>query len=84
MNAERTLGGLRCRDVLAELDRFVEGVLTPEELAAVEEHVAGCENCARFGAAYAGVVARLRRDHEERVPEGLSARLLSQWPERST
>mgnify|MGYP000612988640 CR=1 FL=1 len=81
MEAERTLGGLRCRDVLAELDRYVAGELTPEELAAVEIHVSGCENCARFGAAYAGVVTRLRTDTKDRVPEGLTERLMSRWPE---
>jgi len=84
MDAERTLGGLRCRDVLAELDRYVAGELSPAELEAVKVHVGSCDNCARFGAAYAGVVERLRQAHAERVPPGLTERLAGAWPDRST
>lgn len=53
-------GGLWCHEVLGHLDAFVDGTLDPETLGRVRAHVAECQACAGFGAAYGAVVAALR------------------------
>lgn len=57
---ERHEAGLWCRDVLTLLDTFVDGGLEPAQLSAVRGHLAVCDECSRFGAAYAQVVQALR------------------------
>ena len=57
---ERLAGGLWCRDVLVLLDDFVDARLEPDRLTSVLAHLAECDECSRFGTAYAGVVAALR------------------------
>jgi anti-sigma factor RsiW len=81
----RDVGGLRCDEVLEALDRYVDGLLSDEELEMVQAHVQACANCRRFGGAYARVVAALRGspannptvDDDESVPAGLLQRALS-------
>jgi len=63
---ERYVGGLWCHQVLEHLDTYVEGELSPALLAAVQDHVAECDACARFGAAYASLVAELS---SQRAPD---------------
>jgi anti-sigma factor RsiW len=58
---ERHVGGLWCREVLEHLPDLLEGDLPADTTAAVHAHLAGCDLCTRFGGAYAGVVATLRR-----------------------
>jgi anti-sigma factor RsiW len=58
---ERRVGGLRCREVLALLEEYMDGTLGAGELAAVEGHVRECEQCAAFGAAYAGVIEEMKK-----------------------
>jgi anti-sigma factor RsiW len=57
---DRVVGSIRCRDVLACLSDYVDGGLTQVERAAVETHVRGCDQCARFGGRFALIVAALR------------------------
>ncbi len=57
---DRMVAGLRCRDVLALLDEYVAGELSPARLEQVEGHLRGCDNCARFGGEYGALVERLR------------------------
>jgi len=79
--AFREVGGLRCDQVLEALDRYVDGRLTDEELSMVQAHVRGCDNCRRFGGAYARVVSALRvpanTPMDEPMPDGLLRRALS-------
>ncbi len=79
--AFREVGGLRCDQVLEALDRYVDGLLTDEEIAMVQTHVKGCDNCRRFGGAYARVVRALRAPAnpamDEPMPAGLLRRALS-------
>ena len=57
---ERLAGGLWCRDVLVLLDDFVDARLESDRLSSVHAHLAECDECSRFGTAYAGVVEALR------------------------
>ncbi len=61
MQGERTVAGIACSEVLAELSDYVDGALSPEERARIEAHVRGCDACERFGGAFGKAVAALRR-----------------------
>lgn len=65
---ERLVGGVRCSEVLARLDAFADGTLSPTELAEVAAHVAGCQVCEAFGAHYAKLVACFRTACSEPDP----------------
>lgn len=60
LDLQREVGGLRCIDVLERLPDYLDGTLTPAELASVEQHLAGCSNCARFGSIYGRAVGAMR------------------------
>jgi len=57
---EKVIAGLSCSDVLARLSDYLDGDLPAEERARVEEHLRGCEGCARFGGEFAATVRGLR------------------------
>jgi anti-sigma factor RsiW len=57
---EKVIAGLSCSDVLARLSDYVDGDLPAEERGRVEEHLRGCEGCARFGGDFAATVRALR------------------------
>lgn len=58
---DRVVGGVSCRDVLADLSEYVDGALPPSRVAAVQAHLAGCDRCERFGGRFASTVGALRR-----------------------
>jgi anti-sigma factor RsiW len=60
MRGERTVAGLRCGEVLADLSAYLDGELDADTRAAIEAHVSGCTQCARFGGQFAAVVTALR------------------------
>lgn len=57
---DRRVGGVTCREVLADLSAFVDGELAEDRVAVVRAHLAGCDNCERFGGEFAAVVRGLR------------------------
>jgi anti-sigma factor RsiW len=65
---EREVAGLRCGEVLAHLSALVDGELDGELAARIALHVRNCDVCARFGGAFAAVVARIREGLPERDP----------------
>lgn len=70
MNAlDREVAGMRCQEVLEHLSDFLDGDLTPDEVARVVGHLAGCDNCERFGAEIAAMV-RAARALADEAPEG--------------
>lgn len=78
MEGEREVGGLRCSEVLARLDGFVDGTLAPEEQARVIAHVSGCALCERFGGTYAETTRRIRAAAAPPEPsDGVLDRLLA-------
>ena len=71
---ETIVAGVRCRDVLAELSEFIDGSLLPARVKELQAHLAGCDNCARFGGHIAQTLTTLRsgtsgdtRDHATAV-----------------
>ncbi|MBK8247250.1 MAG: zf-HC2 domain-containing protein [Gemmatimonadetes bacterium] len=73
------VAGLSCRQVLGHLGDFLDGDLPGETLAAVQQHLAGCQTCERFGGRVATVVAALREVAVAAadVPPGAHTRLLA-------
>lgn len=57
---ETIVGGIRCRDVLAELSDYLDGALAPRRVAELQGHLAGCPNCARFGGHIARTLTMLQ------------------------
>jgi len=60
MDGEKDIGGLRCRQVLALLSDYLDGDLDEPRRVQVVAHVQGCDNCARFGGAFATAVGALK------------------------
>ncbi|RMG14112.1 MAG: anti-sigma factor [Planctomycetota bacterium] len=83
MRRERSVGGLRCGEVLACLADYLAGELEARVRERVEAHLAGCDVCERFGGDYARVVACLRRilAAPDPPPDGFEERLLRAFEE---
>lgn len=62
MTEDRLVAGLWCHDVLARLSDYLDEELPAPERAQVEDHLRGCDACARFGGEFAATVRTLR-DH---------------------
>lgn len=60
MKRERTVGGLSCSDLLVDLTNYLDGDLPPETVAAVNEHLRGCDLCERFGGEFAAMIHAIR------------------------
>ncbi len=65
---DRMVAGLRCREVLADLSDFLDGLLSEARVSAIRAHLAECTTCARFGADVAAVLSALREGHAEVTP----------------
>lgn len=70
------VAGVRCRDVLADLSEYLDGALPGARVAQLQAHLAGCENCARFGGYVAGALAALQREPAG-TDEALTASVLA-------
>jgi predicted anti-sigma-YlaC factor YlaD len=58
---EKTVGGLRCGEVLALLSEYLDGSLDRASRAAIEAHLASCSECERFGGTVAQSLRALRK-----------------------
>ena len=69
---ERSVAGVKCSEVLAELSEFSEGALDAKRTSQFRLHLAECQRCARFGAVWGKVLSRLRAvvtpDSDEAMP----------------
>lgn len=86
---DRLVAGLRCREVLADLSDFLDGLLVDARFAAIRSHLAGCRECDRFGQDVADVLASVRAvaeppalppDVEHRLRARLDAELARERP----
>lgn len=76
MAEQRNVAGLWCGQVLEGLSDYLDGALSPEQVAAVEAHLAGCPLCARFGVDVQRTLAAVREmAPPEDLPPGVEARL---------
>ena len=57
---QRVVAGLRCGEVLELLSAYLDGELDEMRRRQIEQHVAGCDLCERFGASFASTVRALR------------------------
>jgi anti-sigma factor RsiW len=60
MATNRLVGGLRCFDVLDRLSDYLDGELEEAERLQVEAHLAGCDECTRFGGEFGAIITALR------------------------
>lgn len=74
---ERTVAGLTCSEVMADLSAYLDHELSPERAADLEAHVSACNVCASFGAAFAHLLGQVRERlrEPEPVPADVQARL---------
>jgi anti-sigma factor RsiW len=71
---EKIVAGLSCSAVLAVLSDYLDGDLSPDERRRVEEHLRGCDGCARFGGEFRSTVEALRHLLSEPGPLPASLR----------
>ena len=64
---EKVIAGLSCSDVLSLLSDYLDGDLAPGVRQQVEDHLRGCDGCARFGGQFKATVQALR-SHLGRFP----------------
>jgi anti-sigma factor RsiW len=64
---EKVIAGLSCSDVLALLSEYLDGDLAAEARQQVEDHLRGCDGCARFGGEFKVTVQALKF-HLRRAP----------------
>lgn len=74
---DRSIAGITCREVLADLSSFVDGELAPERVERIQAHVAICNECEHFGGAIGELVRVLRTQMGEppRLDDGVAHRL---------
>ncbi|MER2559259.1 MAG: zf-HC2 domain-containing protein [Myxococcaceae bacterium] len=76
MSTPKTVGGLDCFEVLAQLSDYLDGELEQGDKAKIEAHLAGCEECTRFGGEFGAVVKALRtRLADDEVPAAVAQKL---------
>ena len=67
--------GSRCNDALHELYTFIDGELTTERRAAIEEHLEACPHCFEAFDFEAEIKGYLAEKCRERVPDSLKERI---------
>ncbi len=81
MPEQVVIAGLGCGDVLSHLSDYVDGTVSVELRASIEEHLRGCDWCTRFGGEFSAVVTNLQStlrappELELDIGERLAARL---------
>lgn len=57
---EKVVAGISCGQVLAKLSDYLDGDLDAAPRQQIEEHLRGCDGCARFGGEFRATVRALR------------------------
>ena len=66
-----------CKEVVDLLLQYLDGEMTPELRAKLEEHFHGCSPCEEFLSQYRTTVGLCRKALEKRMPDAVSERLKS-------
>ena len=64
----------RCRRLLRELSRYLDGDLTPARRRTVERHIKACACCGTMAARLRRTVAACRAEGKRRPPRGVMSR----------
>ena len=75
---------MTCRDTIAVLDDYLDGVLAPEDVAALERHLAGCVPCRAYLATYRRTRALGAQAVRLEMPDEMRTRLRQFLRERLT
>jgi anti-sigma factor (TIGR02949 family) len=75
MRDERLVAGLHCGEVLADLSEHLDGRLSFDRTARIDEHLAACADCRRLLGEITAVVRILRQLPDQPLPPDLEARL---------
>ena len=67
----------RCEQVQEQISRLLDGDLSPQEQAAVQEHIAGCAECAALYEAFSAVSDAIGQDLEE-APDSLRETVMAE------
>jgi anti-sigma factor RsiW len=59
---DRSVAGIRCTEVLADLSDYFDGELTGARKGQIEAHLGGCDWCERFGGDFSAAITALRRE----------------------
>jgi anti-sigma factor RsiW len=70
----RTRPSARCRKLLLELSRYLDGDLTPARRRQVEQHVGACECCVTMAMRLRRTVAACRAEGRRRPPRAVMSR----------
>lgn len=66
---DRSVAGIRCTEVLADLSDYFDGELTSERRTQIEAHLYGCDWCERFGGDFSAAIVALRRELATAPPD---------------
>jgi anti-sigma factor RsiW len=67
----------RCQQQLLELSAYLEGDLGPDQMAALDAHLAGCECCGRMAASLRRAIALCRSEEVRDLPSEVQADALA-------
>ena len=70
----RTAPSSRCRALLLELSRYLDGELSPARRRIVERHIASCTCCGTMEHRLRTVVAACRAEGDEPLPRAVTSR----------
>lgn len=76
MNSHEHLDGYTCQQAFSRLYEYLDRVLSPEEEAQVQQHLAICEDCVRHFQFEEQLLTTIREKCQTgRAPEGLRRRI---------
>jgi anti-sigma factor RsiW len=64
----------RCQDLVAQINDYLDGDLTPERVAALERHLADCVCCTGFAASLRRAVNACRASGQTTLPAAVRRR----------
>ena len=69
---------MNCKDFIALLSDYLEATVTPETLAALEEHLAGCQPCQAYLRTYRRTRELAAASEQATLPPAMPAEMKAQ------